>query len=160
MQQEFEEEVEAKTIRFVAALVVFLASIVKLFEALRARRLVRPLPKGRLSGPLLELPSLSVVIPARNEERKLEGALQTVLDQNYPGLEVILIDDRSTDSTGDVMALLTAGRPDTRVIRVEELPEGWLGKNHAIGVGAERAQGDWLLFTDADVHFAPDAFRK
>ena len=143
------------------ALLIFLASITKLFEALRARRLVRPLLDGALQvGASSALPKLSVVIPARNEERKLEGALRTVLEQYYPGLEVILVDDRSTDGTGRVMERLAAGHGDTAVIHVEELPAGWLGKNHAIHVGAERASGEWLLFTDADVLFHPTTFRR
>ena len=139
---------------------IFLASVAKLFEALCARRLVRPLPEKDSAGSSLELPKLSVVIPARNEERKLEGALRTVLGQDYPHLEAILVNDRSTDGTGRTMEHLTAGRRDATVIQVEELPEGWLGKNNAIHVGTERASGDWLLFTDGDIHFHPAAFRR
>jgi glycosyltransferase involved in cell wall biosynthesis len=141
-------------------LVIFLASVAKLFEALCARRLVRPLPEKDSAGSSLELPKLSVVIPARNEERKLEGALRTVLGQDYPNLEAILVNDRSTDGTGRTMEHLTAGRGDATVIQVEELPEGWLGKNNAIHVGTERASGDWLLFTDGDIHFHSAAFRR
>ena len=139
---------------------IFLASVAKLFEALCARRLVRPLPEKDSAGSSLELPKLSVVIPARNEERKLEGALRTVLGQDYPNLEAILVNDRSTDGTGRTMEHLTAGRGDATVIQVEQLPEGWLGKNNAIHVGTERASGDWLLFTDGDIHFHPAAFRR
>ena len=149
-----------RTASSVGALVIFLASVAKLFEALCARRLVRSLPEKDSAGSSLELPKLSVVIPARNEERKLEGALRTVLGQDYPHLEAILVNDRSTDGTGRTMERLTAGRGDASVIQVEELPEGWLGKNNAIHVGTERASGDWLLFTDGDIHFHPAAFRR
>ncbi|MDQ3861581.1 MAG: glycosyltransferase family 2 protein [Actinomycetota bacterium] len=149
-----------RTASSVGALVIFLASVAKLFEALCARRLVRPLPEKDSAGSSLELPKLSVVIPARNEERKLEGALRTVLGQDYPRLEAILVNDRSTDGTGRTMERLTAERGDASVIQVEELPEGWLGKNNAIHVGTERASGDWLLFTDGDIHFHPAAFRR
>jgi Glycosyl transferase family 2 len=121
---------------------------------------VRPLPEKDSAGSSLAPPKLSVVIPARNEERKLEGALRTVLGQDYPNLEAILVNDRSTDGTGRTMERLTAGRGDATVIQVEELPKGWLGKNHAIHVGTERASGDWLLFTDGDIHFHPAAFRR
>ena len=76
---------------------IFLASVAKLLEALCARRLVRPLPEKNSAGSSLELPKLSVIIPARNEERKLEGALRTVLGQDYPHLEAILVNDRSTE---------------------------------------------------------------
>jgi glycosyltransferase involved in cell wall biosynthesis len=141
------------------ALVVFLASVVKLTEALFAWRLVRPLTAGECD--LSDPPTLSVVIPARNEKQRLEEALRTVLGQEYPGiLEVVLVDDRSGDGTGETMERLAAGNDRVVVVRVEELPEGWLGKNHAIHAGTRRARGEWLLFTDADVRFAPDAFRR
>jgi glycosyltransferase involved in cell wall biosynthesis len=141
------------------ALVVFLASVVKLTEALFAWRLVRPLTAGECD--LSDPPTLSVVIPARNEKQRLEEALRTVLGQEYPGiLEVVLVDDRSGDGTGETMERLAAGNDSVVVVRVEELPEGWLGKNHAIHAGTRRARGEWLLFTDADVRFAPDAFRR
>lgn len=138
---------------------VFLASVVKLTEALFAWRLVRPLTAGECD--LSDPPTLSVVIPARNEKQRLEEALRTVLGQEYPGiLEVVLVDDRSGDGTGETMERLAAGNDRVVVVRVEELPEGWLGKNHAIHAGTRRARGEWLLFTDADVRFAPDAFRR
>lgn len=155
------EGVEAKSLRYGIAVVVFVASIVKLVEALRAWRLVRPLteevPTGTTS---FGYPKLSVIVPARDEERKLEGALRTVLGQDYPDLEVILVDDRSTDGTGRIMERLAAGRENVAVIHVEDLPEGWLGKNHAIHTGVQRARGDWLLLTDADVRFHNTTFRK
>jgi len=141
------------------ALVVFLASVVKLTEALFAWRLVRPLTADECD--LSDPPTLSVVIPARNEKQRLEEALRTVLGQEYPGiLEVVLVDDRSGDGTGETMERLAAGNDRVVVVRIEELPEGWLGKNHAIHAGTRRARGEWLLFTDADVRFAPDAFRR
>ena len=143
-----------------AALLIFLASIVKLLEALRAWNLVRPLPEEDLSGTVHSHSNLSVIVPARNEERKLEEALWTVLAQDHRNLEVILVDDRSTDGTGRIMERLADGRENVAVIHVEELPEGWLGKNYAIYAGAEEARGDWLLFTDADVRFHPSTFRR
>ena len=148
------------TASFWGALLILLSSIVKFFEALRAWRLVRPLLGEDLRSMALHHHRLSVIIPARNEERKLEGALRTVLGQDHPNLEVILVDDRSTDETGSIMERLCARREDASVIHIEELPEGWLGKNHAVWVGARRARGDWLLLTDADVCFHPAAFRK
>ncbi|HLL41401.1 MAG TPA: glycosyltransferase family 2 protein [Rubrobacteraceae bacterium] len=154
------KQARIKSAPFWAALLIFTASIVKLLEALRAWRLVRPLYGKVSTGAALEYTKLSVVIPACNEERKLEGALRTVLGQDYPNLEVILVNDRSTDGTGRIMERLAAGREGTAVIHVEELPEGWLGKNHAVRVGAERACGDWLLLTDADVRFHPATLRR
>lgn len=154
------EEVEAKNLHFWTALLIFFSSVTKLIEALRAWRLVRLLPEESSASMSPEYPMLSVVVPARNEERNLEEALRTVLGQDYRNLEVILVDDRSTDGTGRIMEHLAAGREGTSVIHVQELPEGWLGKNHAVWVGAGRARGDWLLLTDADVCFHPTASRR
>jgi glycosyltransferase involved in cell wall biosynthesis len=113
----------------------------------------------RNAGPKLRShPSVSVVVAARDEEKAVGLALRTVMEQDYAGrLEIVAVDDRSTDGTGDILADLASEVPGTlRRIRVDGLPEGWLGKNHALWVGAEQAAGEWLLFTDADVRFAPD----
>lgn len=106
-------------------------------------------------------PKLSVIVPARNEVDHLRGAATSILRQDYPALELILVDDRSTDGTGAIMAELAAAHPDrVRVATIGQLPPGWLGKNHALWVGARRATGAWLLFTDADVVFEPACFRR
>lgn len=106
------------------------------------------------------LPSLSVVVPARNEEAGIRAALTSLLSQDYPGLEVVAVDDRSTDGTGDALRQAAASAPALRVLRIDDLPAGWLGKNHALWRGAAIARGQWLLFTDADVVFAPGALRR
>lgn len=113
-----------------------------------------PLPG---EGPL---PRLSVVVPARNEEEKLEAALRSVLAQAYGPLEVVAVDDRSTDRTGEILDRLAREHERLRVIHVEELPDGWLGKNHALHRGAEVARGELLLFTDADVMMDEDVLRR
>jgi hypothetical protein len=105
-------------------------------------------------------PALSVVLAARDEEAELEGALRTLLATDYPGLEVVAVDDRSADRTPAILARLAEGEPRLSVVRVDELPEGWLGKNYALHRGASRATGELLLFTDADVSFGPEALRK
>jgi glycosyltransferase involved in cell wall biosynthesis len=105
-------------------------------------------------------PSVSVVLAARNEETTLAPALGSLLALDYPGLEFLVVDDRSTDATPALVAAMAARHPALRVLRVETLPPGWLGKTHALAVGAAAARGDWILFTDADVHFAPDALRR
>ncbi|GAB4279325.1 MAG: glycosyltransferase family 2 protein [Deferrisomatales bacterium] len=115
-----------------------------------------PTLTGASAGRLLPgFPSVSVVVAARNEEAALERALSSVLAQDYPDLEVIAVDDRSTDRTGEILDGLAAADPRLRVLHLGELPPGWLGKNHALWQGARRARGEWLLFTDADVGFAP-----
>lgn len=105
-------------------------------------------------------PALSVIVAARNEQRHIEEALQSLLVQDYPALEIVVVNDRSTDRTGEILDVLCARFPRLRVVSVEELPPGWLGKNHALALGARRASGDYLLFTDADVVMEPTALRR
>jgi glycosyltransferase involved in cell wall biosynthesis len=104
-------------------------------------------------------PKVSVVVPALNEARDIRRGLESLLAQDYPELEIVAVDDRSTDGTGRVMDELSAAHPELKVLHVKELPEGWLGKNHALQLGAEASSGEWLLFTDADVEFAPECLR-
>jgi glycosyltransferase involved in cell wall biosynthesis len=104
---------------------------------------------------------LSVIVPARNEERDIEACLRSLLAQDWPALEIIAVNDRSTDRTGEIMDRLAAdavGR--LRVLHVEELPGGWLGKTHAMWLAARASGGEWLLFTDGDVLFRADALRR
>lgn len=105
-------------------------------------------------------PSVSVIIPARNEERAIESALQSVLQQDYENLEVVVINDRSTDSTGAILAQMSGRYPQLKLREITTLPKGWLGKNHALYFGARQAKGQLLLFTDADVVMKPDAISK
>jgi glycosyltransferase involved in cell wall biosynthesis len=134
-------------------------------------------------------PRVSIIVPARNEQETIEQALRTLLALDYDNYEVIAVNDRSTDRTGEIMERLAGvrlptqdeeqvhagknthfwhdrpelGRPAPPVLRVihqTELPPGWLGKTHAMWTAANRASGDWLLFTDADVLFKPDSLRR
>jgi len=159
-------------------------------------------------------PRVSIIVPARNEEAEIEGALRSLLALDYDNYEVIAVNDRSTDRTGEIMERLARelsdsragsqnshfsqkqgemghpasstesqtphpfdklragsvaqnatrmGHPrvvELRVIHHTELPAGWLGKTHAMWTAANQATGDWLLFTDADVHFKPDSLRR
>ncbi len=108
----------------------------------------------------IPLPRLSVIIPARNEEAALPMTVKSLLEQDYPELELVLVDDRSTDRTLQIIAQVADNYPDrVRAISVRDLPTGWLGKNHALWLGAQEASGDWLLFTDADVLFHPECCR-
>jgi glycosyltransferase involved in cell wall biosynthesis len=106
------------------------------------------------------LPALSVVVTARDEAGAVEMTVRRLLAQRYPGLEVVVVDDRSTDGTSEILDRLAAaaGGPDDRLVVVHnsELPDGWLGKCHACRVGAGRARGDWILFTDGDVSLEED----
>ena len=105
-------------------------------------------------------PRLSVIVPACNEEKTIETALGSLLGQDYPNLEIILVDDRSTDDTGRIIDRLAQQDNRVKIIHITELPQGWLGKVHALHKGTEASTGDWLLFTDADIEFAPGILRR
>jgi glycosyltransferase involved in cell wall biosynthesis len=107
-------------------------------------------------------PRVSIIVPARNEEADIEATLTRLLSLDYDNFEIIAVDDRSIDRTGEIMERVTAGFPLGRlqVIRIGELPSGWMGKPHAMWSAGNRATGDWLLFTDADVRFEPDVLRR
>ena len=124
-------------------------------------------------------PRVSIIVPARNEAENIRQTLVQLLALDYSNYEVIAVNDRSTDRTGQIMdevaendllhdASVTthaeaAGsvRPTRlQVIHISELPSGWLGKTHAMWKAAQQASGDWVLFTDADVLFKPDSLRR
>ena len=99
------------------------------------------------------LPTVSIIIPACNEEKTIAAALDSVLAIAYTNLEIIVINDRSTDNTGEILKKYQEHYPQIITHEITELPTGWLGKNHALHVGAQMAKGKYLLFTDADIHF-------
>jgi glycosyltransferase involved in cell wall biosynthesis len=130
-------------------------------------------------------PRVSIIVPARNEEDDIEQSLTRLVQLDYDNYEVIAVNDRSTDRTGEIMERVAgnphpstssgqafsqsmremghpsrAGREILRVIHHRELPAGWLGKTHAMWTATNEATGDWLLFTDADVLFKPDSVRR
>jgi glycosyltransferase involved in cell wall biosynthesis len=113
---------------------------------------------ARLAPPSI-WPVVSVIVPARDEGAKIEQALSSLLAVDYPGLEIIAIDDRSQDATGAIIDRLSRQDSRLRVIHLAELPAGWLGKNQAMHQGARIARGEWLLFTDGDILFAPETLR-
>ena len=105
-------------------------------------------------------PRLSVIIAARNEAGTIENALKSVLAQNYPNLEIILVNDRSNDGTDKILQKLAEKDPRVLIHHVEELPLGWLGKVNAMQQGFGKSTGVWLLFTDADVHFQEKSLER
>jgi len=107
-------------------------------------------------------PKVSIIVPACNEAADIEATLARLLALEYDNYEVIAVNDRSTDQTGEIMErIASAASPGwLKVIRITDLPGGWMGKPHAMWSASNRASGDWLLFTDADVLFKPDALRR
>ncbi len=96
-------------------------------------------------------PEVSVIIPARNEEASLGACLESLVSQSGVEFEIIVVNDHSTDRTGEIAASF----PEVRMIEAGTLPQGWTGKNNAVTCGAREARGEWLLFTDADtVHLS------
>jgi cellulose synthase/poly-beta-1,6-N-acetylglucosamine synthase-like glycosyltransferase len=134
--------------------------------ALRCLPRIPNLTEDRFLAPLelkAGLPELTVIVPARNEAAAIESTLGSLLAQTIP-LRVIAVDDRSSDGTGEIMDRVAA-RPlpegkQLTVIHVRELPDGWLGKNHALALAARQATTPWMLFTDGDVQFAPDSLER
>ena len=110
-------------------------------------------------------PSITVIVPARNEAEALPSCLRSLLAQDYANLQIIAINDRSTDATGSIIDELASQNPARlKAIHITELPSGWLGKTHAMAFAARHAiavqRPDYLLFTDADIIFAPEILRR
>jgi glycosyltransferase involved in cell wall biosynthesis len=115
------------------------------------------------------LPSLTAIVPARNEAVNVAATLRSLLATNGVALQIIAVDDRSTDQTGAIMETIAQSARNAgdntlgvvlQVLHIAALPPGWLGKTHAMSLAAQQATGEWLLFTDADVVFHPDALRR
>jgi hypothetical protein len=107
-----------------------------------------------------DAPFVSIIFAARDEAEKLPAAIATLLAQDYPQFEVIAVNDRSSDQTPVILHELQRSRQNLIVEDVATLPPGWLGKPHALVAGFEKSRGEWLVFTDADVHLAPDVLRR
>jgi len=101
-------------------------------------------------------PSVAIIIPVRDEEEDLEQALQSVCNLNYNNYRIIVINDRSTDRTGEILEGFKTRYPKLTIVTVTALPEGWLGKNKALQEGYRQSDEEWMLFTDADIKFHPD----
>lgn len=115
--------------------------------------------RGLIEVPVREPPPdgplVSIIVPARNEERVIERCVRSLLEQRYPSFEVIVLDDRSTDRTGQILAELARSDARLRVVGGTPLPAGWVGKCWAAQQAAAAARGSWLLFVDADTRHRP-----
>lgn len=138
-------------------------TLTALYNLPRIPSLLDPRITARLGAPHPALPQITVIVPARNEMAAIEATIRSLLAQTIP-LEIIAVDDRSTDTTGQILDRMAAepiapGKSLT-VLHVTELPAGWMGKTHAMALAARQAATPWLLFTDADILFAPDALER
>src|SRR5262249_13732773 len=107
-----------------------------------------------------ECPPITILFAARDEAEKLPSALLTLVELDYPRLEIVAVDDRSEDTTGRILDEFAAKHGRLKSLHVRELPKGWLGKPHALQNGYAASTGEWLLFTDADVRFHADVLRR
>lgn len=138
-----------------AAALALLVTVLLAYSDQSIKRLVDlPLPEGDA------LPSISLIAAAKDEERNIEQAVRSLVAIDYPQLQITLVNDRSRDRTGEILTRLSQEFPQLNVVTVTELPNGWLGKNHALQLGAEHSTGEWLLFTDADIIFERTALRR
>jgi len=138
----------------VGGIVVFLAILllISFINLLTLKRL------GQFP-PLSIFSRVSLLVPARNEARNIEACARGLLNQDYPDFEVIILDDESTDGTGEILQRIAVEDARLRVIHGQPLPAGWLGKNWACQQLSQAASGDYLLFTDADTRHDPSMLR-
>jgi glycosyl transferase family 2 len=139
-----------------------LAAFIWIVETIEIARGVPSLPRLADTAPLdsSRCPSVSILVAARDEAAKLPGALATFLAEDYPNFEVVAVDDRSEDATKTILEAAAHANTRLKYVRVDVLPEGWLGKPHGLQQAYEHSTGEWLVFTDADVFFAPDLLRR
>ncbi len=153
------------TLIFCGATALFLSMTLACLWHLRwVRRLPTLEALTTTTGSALSSPTervrCSVVIAARDEEARIEGTVRRLLAQCGVEAEFLIVDDRSTDQTGEILRQLAKEDARVKFKSVEVLPDGWLGKCHACHLGASAATGDWILFTDADCWFKPDVIAR
>ena len=155
-----------QTINWIAGCILALAWFSRIVDAAlgmpRVADIARPEWDRRPENPNGE-PRISIIVPACNEEEHIRETLAQLLTLDYSNYEIIAINDRSTDRTGQLADEVAAGPQAQgllKVIHINELPSGWMGKTHAMWTAGQQANGDWLLFTDADVLFKPDSLRR
>jgi cellulose synthase/poly-beta-1,6-N-acetylglucosamine synthase-like glycosyltransferase len=148
---------------WIAGTVLALTWLSRIVDAALGMPKVADISKPQWDRHPARYPRVSIVVPARNEEETVEQSLGQLLALDYDNYEVMVVNDRSTDRTGEIIDRVAAS-PQAhsllKVIHVGELPSGWLGKTHAMWTAGQQASGDWLLFTDADVLFKPGILRR
>lgn len=147
-----------EVVLWLLAWVTCIGLIVSMIELFFGYRLIQNLKKQTFYSD--NFPSISIIFSALNEEKDIEAALTSLLEIDYPHLEIIAINDRSTDKTKEILERMKQNQTRLKVFHLEKLPEGWLGKNHALHFASRKARGQWLLFTDADVFMKPDTLKR
>jgi len=179
LRQHLPNKMNWQIVHWVAGSILALAWVSRALEAARGMPRIADVaqPEWDRKPPTADgEPGVSIIVPARNEERDIRTTLESLLALEYSNYEVIAVNDRSTDRTGEIIDEVAASADSRRgvditvrvaeiqellrVIHVSELPARWMGKTHAMWTAARQATGDWLLFTDADVRFRPDSVRR
>lgn len=142
------------TILFWIAAATLIVTTFVAFDLFTGNRSVRAL-RDVLPDPASDPSRVSIIVAARNEQRNIREALQSLLNLAYPNFELIVVNDRSEDNTGRILDDMARAHPCLKVLHIDVLPPGWLGKNHALWIGSHRASGELLLFTDADIVMEP-----
>ena len=153
--------------RTAAIILNWLIALLWAWRTTSARRNLPKLPdllKESITTEQTPQPQITVIVPARNEEQAIEQTLRSLFAQQNISIEILAVNDRSTDQTGEIMDRIAAeGRAEGRsisVIHIEELPAGWMGKTHAMALAARQATAPWLLFTDGDILFREDCLSR
>jgi chlorobactene glucosyltransferase len=137
--------------------IVLIWTYVALYYLPRLRQQPIALPRIEAWPADRPAPSVGVVIACYNEEAGIEACVRRLLDQTYPNFELIIVNDRSTDRTGEIVRGLAAEDRRVRLVTIDKLPPGWIGKTHALVRAVEHSQHDFLLFLDSDVQLSPHA---
>jgi len=144
-----------------------LFAVIVLGELLRAGALLFSTLKGQpglddAGGviPRDASPRVTVVIPCKDEEAHIERSVRSILSSEYPFVDLVVVDDRSTDRTREIVENLVREDPRITLMSIAELPQGWTGKTHALYEGTKKASGEILLFTDGDTELAPHAIPR
>jgi glycosyltransferase involved in cell wall biosynthesis len=148
-----------ESIALVVALITFFYLLATITEFLVGFSKIKNLSQQPILA-ATKLPSISVILTVLNEEKNIENVINSLVSLEYPDYEVIAINDRSTDKTPEILTRLAQQHSNLKVHKVENLPEGWFGKNHGLHFGSTHARGEWLLFTDADVTMEKDTLLK
>ncbi|AYL94135.1 glycosyltransferase [Mucilaginibacter celer] len=144
-------------ILFWYSVILFVITIALNFYLLIGFKQIKQVSRQPLSD---NPPPLAIIIAVRNEEEDLEKALQSLCHINYPNHRLIVVNDRSTDRTGEILEQFSLRYPHIQITTINTLPEGWLGKNNALYQGYLSSTEEWMLFADADIVFHPDAINK